>query len=217
MSKVKMIVTTLIAVFALSAIASASASAGEWMVGGTSLTGSEALATTAKVDENGVLVAAGVTITCEGGTLNGVKPQIEEAGNKGSVESLEFTGCSAAGENCKLAGQNAGGTIGTLPIHVSLELQPGSSSIVLATFLPNSGTTFATIAFTGSGCSLSGKQPVNGKALVEGPTGQEEKVTQEIKAITSQASGLLKVGGDSASLAGAALLKLVSEKTWSYL
>ena len=59
MSKMKVIIATFISVLALGALASSSASAetAGWLVGGTLLTGTQtaALATTAAVDQEGVL------------------------------------------------------------------------------------------------------------------------------------------------------------------
>jgi len=217
MSKVKMIVTTLIAALAFTALAAASASATTpgWMVGGTNLASgaSEALATTAAVDQPGLLKISTVEVECTGNTLNGTAPKIEGT-NKGSATSLEFTGC-AAKSPCSLAGQNAGGVIGTLPITAEATLE--GALAVVATFSPKTGTTFTTIAFTGASCSLSGVQPVTGHAKVLAPTGQDERTLQLINAVVTAASDELKVGGSAAELKGSALLQLASGKTWSFL
>jgi hypothetical protein len=216
MPKAKMFATTFfIAALALTALAaSAFATTPGWMVNGTMLSGSQALATTAAVDSPGILTVTGVvTITCTGSTLNGVSPQIQSP-SSGSASSLVFTGCGTGGGNCSLSGQNAGGTIATLP--VTAEATLGVSPTVQATFKPT-GSQFATFAFTGSKCSLSGTNPVKGEILTEAPTGRTEQTLQLISAITTAASGKLKIGADAASLTASALLKLANSQTWSYL
>jgi len=211
MSKVRIIMAACLGVLAFSALASASASAATpgWMVGGTLLSGSEKLATTAAVDEKGVLKGAGVTITCEGKTLNGLEPKIEST-NKGSATTLEFTVCSAAAP-CKVSPE----TIKTEPVSVEATLE--GALAVLATFSPKTGTLFSTVTFSGSECALEGAQPITGHAKVLAPTGQDERTLQLIKAITTEATNELKIGNGAASLTGAALLKLASGKTWSFL
>jgi len=210
MSKVKTLVMTFIAVLALGAVASTSASAATpgWMVSGTTLSGSEALATTAAVDENAQLTASGVTIECTGKNLNGLSPKIE-AGSMGSVTSLIFTGCKALGTTCTIESTE----IGTVPVLAEATLE-GSLGVKVV-FSPQSGTIFATIKYLGASCALLGLKPVTGKASVSAPTGQDEQVLQQIVANT--ASGELQVGSASATLKGKALLKLATSSPWSYL
>lgn len=212
MIKAKTIITTLIAACAISATASTSASA-SWMVGGTTLSGSAPLATTARVVENFKAGISGVDVECTGSTYNGVEPQIESESSD-SAKSLEFTGCSAVSP-CELGGQNKGGEIGTLPVIGAVTLGSGVTSAIK--LKPKSGTLFATVAFTGASCPLSGKQSVTGEILAEDPTGQTEKKLQDFRAVTTQASGLLKVGGSAASLEGEAEAQLASGGEWSFL
>jgi hypothetical protein len=215
MSKIKMIVTTLIAVLAFSALASASASAATagWMVGGTQLTTTAALATTAQVDESGTLTvpSSKVTIECKGNTLNGLAPQIESAGtdNKGSASSLEFTGCKSTTSTCTIASEK----IGTVPINAEATLE-GTLGVKVI-FTPKTTKVFTTIEYIGSECSLAGIKPVKGKATVKAPTGQDENTLQLIEAATG--AGELEVGSSEAQLKGSALLKLASGLPWSFL
>jgi len=209
MSKVKLIIAVCLGVLAISALTSASASAAGWMVGGTNLTGTEKLATTAAVDEKGVLTGGGVTITCEGKTLNGAAPQIE-ATNKGSATDLEFTGCKAAAP-CSIESEK----VKTEPVTVEATLE--GTLAVVATFKPKSGTVFTVLHFLGAECALEGEQPVKGQAKVLAPTGQDERTLQLINAISSESSGELKIGSAGASLSGSALLKLENGKPWSFL
>jgi prolyl oligopeptidase PreP (S9A serine peptidase family) len=212
MSKAKMIIPTLIAVVAFSALASASASAATagWMVGGTLLSGSEALATTAAVDENGKLLASGITIECKGSTLNGVAPEIKSP-NTGSATSLIFTQCQSKTESCTITPEE----LKTVPLNVEATLE--GALAVVATFTPKTKTTFATIEYKGEDCALEGLDAVTGKAKVLAPTGQDERTLQLINAITTEASGELKDGSSPATLTGSALLKLASGKPWSFL
>jgi hypothetical protein len=211
MSKARQIMVVCAGVLALSAFASATASAvtAGWMVNGTMLTGSAALATTAAVDQEGVLEGGGVKITCIGKTLNGIAPEIK-ASNKGAAGNLEFTECSAA-EPCKIATK----TIKTLPILVEATLE--GVLAVVATFKPEVGTIFTTLKFEGTECSLSGTTPIKGSAQVLAPTGQDERTLQLINAITTAASNTLLLGSSPASLSGSALLQLAHGELWSFL
>jgi len=215
MSKAKMIITTLIAAIAFSALISASASAATvgWMVNGTLLSGSEPLATTAKVENSvGVLKSAGadVEVECIGSTLNGKEPKIESP-NTGQATDLEFTGCTAKTTNCTIGAS----TITTVPVGVEATLE--GALAVIATFKPKTKTTFATFEFQGSKCASEGLNAVTGTAKVLAPTGQDESATQLITSIATEASTELKVASSPASLTGSALLKLASGAPWSFL
>jgi len=210
MSKAKIIIATFIAALALSAVASASASAAGWMVNGAEITKAEALATTAKVTKNGELTASGVTIECNGSTLDGTTPQIEDT-NKGSAGSLIFLGCKSITANCSISKTE----IGTVPIIVEATLEGATG--VSASFTPKTGTIFTTIKYEGAECALLGVKPVTGKAKVTDSKGKEESVTQEIVANVTEASKELKVGSSGASLKGAAQLKLANSEPWSLL
>jgi hypothetical protein len=207
MSK-KLITTVCVGVLALSALTLASSASAQWMVAGTTLVGNEALANTAQVHELGKLKAAGVTINCAGKNLTGVSPQIE-AGDAGSASSLVFSECTA-NANCTVTK-----TLGTLPLMAVAKLE--GTLAVNVSFLPKTGTIFTTIKFEGAECALLGTQPVTGKANVLAPTGQDERLLQLIEAKVTEATGELKVGSSAAELKGSALLRLVSDKTWSFL
>jgi hypothetical protein len=216
MSNAKQFLKVCVLMFVLCALVAASASATTvgWMVNGTMLSGSQALATTAAVDSPFVTTLAGViTITCTGGTLNGVAPQISSP-SSGSASSAIFTGCGTGSSPCVLAGQNAGGTIGSLPVTSEVTLE--GTSAVVGTIKP-AGSQFGTIALTGSKCSLTGVTSSKGEIVVEGPTNQGESTLQLSSAVTTAASGDLKIGAAAASLTGAALFKLANSDTFSYL
>jgi hypothetical protein len=191
------------------ASASASAVTAGWMVNGTMLSGSAALATTARVDEKGVLTGAGFKIICEGKTLSGIAPEIS-APNTGMAQSLEFTEC-AGEEPCTLAST----TIKTFPIGVEATLE--GALAVVATFKPLTGTVFSTIKFEGTECGLAGETPIKGTVKVLAPTGQDERTLQLITSIATEASKELLVGSGAASLKGSILLQLANHQLWSFL
>jgi hypothetical protein len=211
MSKMKLIMTVLVGVFALSAFAASSASA-QWMVKGTTLSGTEtrALAKTAQTDESALLKGAGIQITCKG-QLEGTSPQIEASGEKGSAASLTFTECK--GElGCTVAEK-----ISTVPLLATIELaEAGNKDKALLLFTPKTKATFATIGFSGETCALEGTQAITGKADLRAPTGGLEATTQLIEANIAP-TGELKIASSPAELKGKALLKLASTEPWSFL
>jgi hypothetical protein len=213
MSRTKMVVTAVVTVVSggLMSVSAATATTSAWFVNGTQLSGSAALATTTSVIQPSTLAVSGV-ITIECTALNGIAPAISSP-NKETATSLEFRGCTAAAGNCSLAGQNAGGTIGTLPVTAEVTLQ--APPAVLVTFQP-SKSLFATIALTGAKCSLAGVNPVKGKALVEAPTAQNEDEEQRMYGATTSTSGVLTLGSDAASLFGGGFWKLASGAKWSF-
>jgi hypothetical protein len=209
MSKVKMIVSMFIAVLAFSAIASASASAATagWMVNGTLLTGSAALATTAPSEETAVLNGAGLNIECKG-PLNGLKPEIKSS-NKGAA-TLTFTVCSTKNGECEVPAE-----ISTAPVLAEVTLE--GALAVSAKFTPETGTLFSTVKFSGAKCAVAGNKPITGKVIAKGPTGQDERAVQELTVNVTEGAGELFIASSAASLKGAALLKLQSGQTWSFL
>jgi hypothetical protein len=210
MSKVKIIVSAFIAVLAVGAVASASASAATagWMVNGTLLSGSAALATSAPSDETAALNGGGLNIECKG-PLDGTKPEIKSS-NTGSAQALTFTECTTGNENCSVPT-----SIGTVPVLAEATLE--GALAVPVKFKPETGTIFATIKFSGEKCSVAGIKPVTGKVTASGPTGQDERTTQELAVNVTVASAELFIASSAASLKGAALLKLQSGQGWSFL
>jgi hypothetical protein len=211
MSRMKLILSAFVAVLALSALASSAASAATagWMVNGTLLSGSKALATTAKTDENAKLSGAGLVITCSGATLNGTTPEITSP-NKGSAGKLEFTSCVATAP-CKLTTS----TITTLPVSSETTLEGALATTTI--FKPKTGTTFSTFAVEGETCAAAGNIAINGQDKVLSPEGQDERTLQLIKSITTEATKELFIGKTASTLEGSALLKLSTGEPWSFL
>ena len=210
MSRVKLIVSMFAAVAVFGALASsASAATAGWMVGGSLLTGSTPLATTAAVDQSAKLKTSNINIECLGSTLKGVAPEII-APNKGAAKSLEFTECKPTEGKCTIESS----TIGTVPILAEATLEAGEG--VVAVFKPETGKAFTNLTFLGSTCALEGTQPVTGTQAILAPTGQTEHASQLINAVSLK-EGELKVGAGNATLTGSALLKLSSGAAWSFL
>ncbi len=217
MSKAKVIVAVFVSVLALSALASSTASAATvgWLVNGTLLTGTQtqALATTAFVDEVGKLEFSGITITCKATNLVGVNAQIQ-APNRGSATSLIFNECSAEGANCTLsAGMNK--TIGTEPLLTEATLD--GLLAVSGVFTPKTGKTFATLKLQGSLCAETAKLPVKGTVPWLAPTGQDERTLQLLSVNVPITGGTLEVGNSPASLKGSILIKLSNSLPWSFM
>lgn len=203
----KQLLAVCITASVLGALAPASASAKTpgWMVDGTLLSGSKALATTAKTDEVGIIVAGGVTTQCSG-EAHGISPQIESV-NKGSAGGFVFTDCSSSTPSCTLSNK----TVTTEPVTIEATLE--GSLAALATLAPKTGTLWARIEYVGEECALAGVQPVTGKEKIESPAGQREQTVQQGIA----QSGEIFVGSSVASVKGSALLKLANPEPWSFL
>ncbi len=208
MSKIKLGIAAFAAVLAFSVVATSAASAATagWMVKGTLLSGSKALATTAKITSgSSILEGAGFRVVCKGQNLVGVGPVISSPA-MGLATSLEFTECAGEG-TCAIEGT----TIKTVPILAEATLE--GTLAAKATFTPETKNTFTTIKFLGETCALLGIQPVTGSQQVSAPEGQDERTLQLIQAIGET----LKVGSTPAKLLGSAQLKLASGETWSFL
>jgi hypothetical protein len=214
MSKAKISITTLAVVGALGALASASASAATagWMVNGTLLSGTKALATTAKIDQDLVLksTAANIELECTGGALAEGTPEIKSP-NAGAASSLQFTSCKALTPDCTLSSS----TVGTVPVAFEATLE--STAAVVGTFKPKTKTLLATFEFGGEKCVAEGINGVTGTAKVLAPNGQQEGTVELNRSIVTEASGELKVASSAAEVKGSALVKLASDEPWSFL
>jgi hypothetical protein len=214
MSKLRVLALAFFAAFALSAVAAESAQAG-WLVLGSLLVGSAAIAKTTFIHEHGILGFKSGTEEVKIGcptSLEIVGGVISEP-DKFLATSLVFAGCKVepAG-NCTLEPSPA--TIGTLPIEGLVTLD-GPLAVKAKLKPENAADIFATFKFVGGSCSLSGKVAVTGEASILAPTGQDERLWQLIKAFEATA-GELEVGSGAATISGAALFKLESDMPWSF-
>jgi hypothetical protein len=210
MSRIKLGFSLVVMVFVLNALVSASASAATagWMVNGALLSGSKALATTAKTDESFKLTGAGLTITCSGSTVSSLAPEISSP-SMGTF-LLVFVECIAV-PPCFLI------VTGIRTVTILTETTLQGSQATVTTLKPKTGTTFSTFAVEGETCAAAGNVAVNGQAKILAPEGQIENTLQLQKAITTEASKELFIGKTAASLSGSALLKLASGERWSFL
>jgi hypothetical protein len=214
MSKLRVLALAFFAAFALSAVAAESAQAG-WLVLGSLLVGSAAIASGAVIVEEGVLGfksgTEAVTISCptslevNGGTIS--EP------DKVLVTSLVFGGCKVTSTgNCSL--EPTPTTVGTLPVEGLVTLD-GPLAVKAKLKPENAADIFATFKLKGTGCSLAGKVPVTGEASILAPTGQDERLWQLVKAFEATA-GELEVASGAATISGSALFKLASDMPWSF-
>ncbi|HUN77734.1 MAG TPA: hypothetical protein VMU32_02320 [Solirubrobacteraceae bacterium] len=215
MSKVKLTIGMFIAVLAVGAVASASASAAGWMMEGAELTGTASLNNVAPKLLPAELTASGVTIKCKG-NLEGVEPRIFGS-NKGSAASLIFKECESTTKACELTAAEKTG-IGTVPVLAEATLE-GTSNVSIA-FKPKTGSIFATIKYEAGSegtCALLGLKGVTGKVTAKSPGGKMESLEHTLEVGVTAESGELKVGSAGASLSGAAMLKLEESVNWSFL
>jgi hypothetical protein len=208
MSKVKVLILAFFAAFALSAIASSSAQAG-WLVLGSLLVGSAAVAGTTITDKEGILTFSSIEIGCA--TL-GVKGGVISEPDKVLATSLEFGGCKVipVGGACTLAST----TIGTLPLEGLVTLD-GPLATKGKAKPENAEGLFATFKLNGASCSSAGKEAVTGTAEVLSPEGQDERLWHLLNALIETA-GELKVGEAAATISGSALFQLQNDMLWSF-
>ena len=175
-----------------------------WLINGTSLTGTAALATKQAVAERFKLKAIGVTVECAGGSLSGTGMEVGSP-NTLSAASITFSECSAS-EPCSLA------TKAITSVPIAAEMQETGFPEDVATLAPKTKTILATIKFNGEVCALLGVQPVKGSMFVGFPAGQEERTLQEVRAEIPEV-GELTLGSSGVVFTGAALLELSSKQT----
>jgi hypothetical protein len=214
MSKLRVLALAFFAAFALSAVAAESAQAG-WLVLGSLLVGSAAIAKSAFIHEKGVLgfksgteevkISCPTSLEINGGTIS--EP------DKVLVTSLVFGGCevTSAG-NCSL--EPTPTSVGTLPIEGLVTLD-GPLAVKAKLKPENAAGLFATFKLKGASCSLAGKTAVTGEASILAPTGQDERLWQLVKAF-EETAGELEVGSGAATISGAALFKLENDMPWSF-
>jgi hypothetical protein len=212
----RVVLAGLVVVMAFSATAVASASAAEWYVGGSALTGLAALASTTKtVSEVRINTGGpgfGGSISCEGVELKGADIAAKTGGQ---IEHLLLTKCWGHGE-CDLESE----TIESKPLNVEAALGAKSPEDKLV-LKPVTGTLIAEYKVTNPGepgCGgASKKNQISGKATLILPKGRGELVEQELLTnITELNSELKWDGGSAVTMEGAVSLKLASGKAWSF-
>ncbi len=195
------------AVVAFSAIVAGSAQAG-WLVLGSLLVGSAAIASSTITDKPDVLTFSGVEIECS--TLGVSGGYIVET-STAAAKSIEFSGCKVVKPTtCTLKGT----TIGTLPLEgiVTLDGLLGAKGKAKPV---NANGLFATFELTGTSCSASGKNAVTGSVALLGPQGPGESLWQ-LDNMFIETSGELEVGSAAATISGSALGRLENDMPWTF-
>jgi hypothetical protein len=211
MQRLKVLGLALVAVFAMSAVASSSALAAstnnpQWEVNKVLLTEGNTQAVTAKANGNQLLVVKGLlnfTITCKKLELSaGAKLIGSNKPNAGtSEENIIYKECKIEGKpNCEVFSEEGGvkkanGTIETVPLKSTLvfttekaaiaELsEEGGVSTGSVLFAPKTGESFVTIVLKGAEC------PVQQATTVTGTVVARELGHPEVNAVTHEIEGV---------------------------
>ncbi|HSZ12913.1 MAG TPA: hypothetical protein VK790_02640 [Solirubrobacteraceae bacterium] len=196
------------AVLALSALAAAVASAAEagWMINKAQLSGSSALASTAKITPGNITVSSGLVIHCSGTALEGSGEITSPTKSSGQVT---FQECKSENENCTLSSTR----ISTLPLLVTEITLEGT--LAVRGRIEGENKAFATFQYQGEKCALTGVNAVKGKLEFLLAQGQDEGTFQET--LVTALPGELQVGSSEAKLHFTTLLSLKSGQSWSFL
>lgn len=187
----------------------ATAATAGWKVNGTFLTGSSLVLSTATVDNEFKMKAAGIAFACPSNNLTNIGATMV-APNKGEATTIVLKECASQSPSCKIPS-----TITVVPIVGETTLD--GLLAVKAVIKPKTKTVYATIKFEGAECALLGVEPITGQGSGLSPTGQDERTLQQIISTTTEASGELKVGSSPAEVVGSALIQLLSGERWSFL
>jgi hypothetical protein len=193
MSKVRLIILSLMAVFAISAVASASASAEEhlWLVNGARATGQAVLG----VGGLFTLTAGAKVVTCHKihslGTVTGMNDL---------ATSIHFLECEAGASGACLPFTAEGGSVPGLilllniPTLLTLRLTSTKVLVVADEFKENATTKeFVTLKFSGTGCGTEfpeTKVKGNVAAVVDNSTQSLLFTSPELKGNTLEAFGV---------------------------
>jgi hypothetical protein len=153
MNRLRVLGLALVAVFAMSAVAvaSASATAGPiYKAAGAELASGKSEPITATANGSQVLKAAGVTVTCTEYALKEAKIEGKGATTGGSsAETIEYKGCTVAGDGAKCTVKGKTVTTKALEDLQGYETKTRTGNIQTG-FKPVSKTLFATLEFEGT-------------------------------------------------------------------
>ncbi len=189
-----------------------------WFVGGTQLTGTAALATTAAVEDSVVLSipAIHIVVSCEGSTLGAEKPEIVST-NTLKAKSVIFKECWTSEPATRCALENQPINIPTEPIRGVMSLGLTKTTADQMVLSPQTKKILATIPFaTGNTCALEGEEPLAGNVTVRAPTGQSEETLQAIKGLGSMENNSLEIAGIKTFVEACPVLKLASGSKWGF-
>jgi hypothetical protein len=221
MPKAKLITAVMVAAVALSAATAGSATAAEWFVNGTKLSGSAALAPTTSVVTPPVfnVVNLKIKVQCNASSLihNVLIIVISGSESWEISERAIVSSCvtTEPGKGCELEGQPA-----------NIELNPltgtptkGTASADRITYKPQTKGVLAELNFGESNtCAFAGEEVLKGSYTLALPTGQSENVIQAAEALGSVENNSLELGAGNKVLieGGKILLKLASGLKWSF-
>jgi hypothetical protein len=244
-----MVVLSMLAVFAVSAAAATAAQAISpegpyYAVEGARLKSGESKEIiNAKTNAAGFVFtsAAGAKVTCTSISVSGSITGSSGLNNSGSVETITFGGCTVAnnGAGCTVTG----GTVTTEALVNNLGYESATraaNSKILVVFEPEENTLFATIRFTGAGCTVAtvavepkfarggvcGEAFKSGAAIKVGAEPAEGKVGEinfpatSTTAWVEAAGGLAEVkcglasGGLADTLTGLSTFELAGKPNW---
>lgn len=213
MSKTRLILASILAALAVSAVASATASAApQYVINKVSFSGEETVEGKVKAGTKAVLTSklnggAEIKIECSKGSLNTGKLR---ENFKGSAKAINF-------EECKVATPTGCSVAKTLTTNeVTAEAVDTGTVGVSEKFAPKTGTTFITINVSGELCAGEGSYPVTGAAECEGLNPTVEEVNKGCN-FTSTSGSTLKFGTNTATLIEESEFALIGAnkgKTW---
>jgi hypothetical protein len=207
MSRARAVVVVSSAALALSVCVASSAQAG-WLVLGSLLVGSAAVAPTTVTDVNPTVTVAGFKVVCSKLTINAGK--ISEP-DKLLASSFEDSGCEVIEPpSCRLANS----TIDTLPVE-GLATLDGKLAVKSKIKPENSNDMFATVKIEGSSCSDAGKVAVTGSWEVLAPEGQDLRLSEKFIAF-DETAGELEIASSPATISAAILGKVEDEMPWAF-
>ncbi len=185
MSKIKLVLLSALAVFAVAGVASATASAHEFKIEKKGIVADESISGSSKTSVlESKISGKAFKLKCTSDTFTGTI----KAGGK-DTGTVTFKGCTVdePAEGCLVEG-------GEIKAKVNSELI-GAAKPVKELFTPEVGETFAT--FTLTTCALKGKYEVKGSQECDLPEGETEKVEHSIDC--KKAGSKLKLGKEAAS------------------
>ncbi len=236
MNRIRIIGMALVAVFALSAVAVATASAlpsHVYRVEGAKLEAGKTKEITSKVKAGSEFVLKGTQLgiksvtKCKKIKLNAAEKPVIVGGEPGTSEKekIEFEECTATvgGSKCESVTVESASTKNEL---VTIEKPAGKKGKLATLFTPTTGTVFSKVKFKKCGLFGSPEATVEGStAALVSPEATEavsgaliwneaEEITEVEKQSKAKVTAGLKAAGNLATLNGEAEVELVSKEKW---
>lgn len=198
----------------------AQASAAQWRVSGTPLSGSASFATNAPKGIKMVWESGSTRFSLEASGVESVNSSIYNSGGSASgLETLRFTGVKFSVATCAVQGSSKG-VIQTLPLRTKLVSKNGKTYEQIE---PNEGTTWFTFQLTkGTGsCPIAQTDTVGGMLDVEAPSIGTEQTTHEFVSsgvIASETGTGLRIGSNPLDVDGSWIENLTGPnagRVWS--